>query len=173
MRGDDRIGFPKGMMVTVVAAFVLAALCSGFFLQAVRIQGASMEPTLRHNDWVLSRPRAYADAMPERGDVVLLQRSSLTRGYIVKRVMGIPGDTVEIRRGTVFVNGAEAEDPYGAFSEADNMSAVIVQPDTVFVLGDNRPASNDSRVWEPQLVGREELRGEVICRLFPQWKEIR
>lgn len=156
------------LWVPAVAAFLLAALCSGFWFRAVMVQGISMEPTLHHNDWVISLPGAYWKASPERGDVVLIQRSSLTQGYIVKRVIALPGETVEICQGRVLINGESLEDPYMVSDPQENMPPILVEPGCCFVLGDNRTFSQDSRDWEEPMVHKEELRGKVWYSLFPK-----
>lgn len=154
------------LWIPAVAAFLLAGLCSLFFLQIVRVQGASMEPTLHHNDWVVSWPQAYHTDSPERGDVVLIRRPELTRGYIVKRIIGLPGETVEIRDGNILINGVLLDDPYSDAGNQDSMEPLLVQPECYFVLGDNRAFSQDSRNWSNPLVQKRELRGKVMYSLF-------
>lgn len=165
---DRDLQSAKGLWIPAVAAFLLAGLCSVFFFQIVRVQGASMEPTLYHNDWVVSWPQAYQTDSPERGDVVLIRRPELTRGYIVKRVIGLPGETVEIRDGNVLINGELLDDPYNDSGNQDSMAPLLVQPECYFVLGDNRASSRDSRDWNNPLVEKKELRGKVIHSLFPR-----
>lgn len=166
-RGTDREQSVRGLWLLVIAAFLLAAFCSGFGVRIARVQGASMEPTLYHNDWILSLPQAYRKAPPERGDVVLIRRRALTQGYIVKRIIGLPGENIEIRDGNVLVNNVSIYDPFTAGCE-DTMQPIFVEPGCYFVLGDNRTQSRDSRDWEDPLVHEEELRGKVWFLLFPK-----
>ena len=168
---DRNLQSTKGLWIPAVAAFLLAGCCSMFFFQIVRVQGASMEPTLYHNDWIVSRPQAYRTASPERGDVVLIRRPDLTQGYIVKRVVGMPGEMIEIRDGKILVNGEVLDDPYTDTGNQDIMEPVFVHSDCYFVLGDNRAFSRDSRDWSNPLVQKRELRGKVMYSLFP-WKVI-
>lgn len=168
---DRNLQSTNRLWIPAIAAFLLSGLCSVFFFQIVRVQGASMEPALYHNDWVVSQPQAYQTDSPERGDVILIRRPELTRGYIVKRVIGLPGETVEIREGNILINGELLDDPYNDSGNQDSMEPLLVQPECYFVLGDNRAFSRDSRDWNNPLVQKRELRGKVIYSLFP-WKVI-
>ncbi len=160
------------MYLFAAAAFILAAICSGVGLRLVRVNGPSMEPTLHHNDWVIALPRAYQKDVPERGDVILLRRPSLTQGYIVKRVIGLPGEQVEIRNGMVFVNNTKVDDPFMVEDFRESMEPLLVEPGCYFVLGDNRTVSKDSRHWEDPFVHREELCGKVWYMIFPQIRKL-
>jgi len=169
---DSKEKRPANKMYLIAAAFILAAICSGLCLRFVRVNGPSMEPTLQHNDWVISLPQAYRNEMPERGDVILLWRPSLTQGYIVKRVVGLPGEQVEIRNGMVFVNNERIDDPFMVEDLQDSMEPLLVEPGCYFVLGDNRASSKDSRDWEDPFVHHEELRGKVWYMIYPQLRKI-
>ena len=171
-RGTDRQQSHKGMLALVIAAFLLAAVFSNFFFQLARIQGASMEPLLYHNDWVISSPKAYRNQNPTRGDVILFQRKTLTRGLIVKRVIGLPGETVEILDGQIMIDGQPLDAEYGVAGKNENMPSLLVASDGFFVLGDNREYSADSRSWEDPFVHKEELRGKVLYQIFPVFKKI-
>lgn len=171
-RGTDRQQSHKGMLTLVVAAFLLAAVFSNFFFQLARIQGDSMEPLLHHNDWVISSPKAYRNQNPTRGDVILFRRRTLTRGLIVKRVIGLPGETVEILNGQVMIDGHPLDAECGVAGENENMPPLLVASDSYFVLGDNREYSVDSRIWEDPFVHKEELCGKVLYQIFPVFKKI-
>lgn len=171
-RGTDRQQSPKGLLALVVAAFLLALACSSFFFQFARIYGPSMEPLLYHNNWVISSPKAYRNQDPSRGDVILFQRRSLTQGLIVKRVIGLPGETIEILDGRILVNGEPLQAEYGGVEETEDMPAVVVDSDSFFVLGDNRDHSIDSRSWEEPFVRKKELRGKVFYVFFPVLQKI-
>lgn len=131
-----------------------------------------MEPTLSHNDWVAALPLAYRDDGPKRGDIILLQKDSLTQGYIVKRVIALPGETVEIRGGRVYIDGERIEDPFCVIDPGDNFGPLLVEEDSWFVLGDNRAESNDSRYWEDPLVHAGEIRGKVAWKIFPAFTNL-
>ena len=135
--------------------FLLVNTATGRF----RIEGQSMEPSLHDNEYVLIDKISYLLHPPERGDVIVLLRPG-ERDYI-KRVIGLPGDTVEIRGGKVLVNGVVLEEPYISQPVRSDLPARQVEPDRYFVLGDNRNNSSDSRsfgsVAAKDIVGRAWL----------------
>lgn len=126
-----------------------------------------MVPTFDEGDWLVSFPLAYSFDEPERGDIILFERRSLTSGYIIKRVIALPGETVEIIDGVVFVDGIAIEDEFYIPDEKNDFGPYTVEEDRYFVLGDNRAASNDSRYWVEPTVSKKELRGKYFWQ-FPK-----
>ena len=135
---------------------LLVNLATGRF----RIEGNSMEPNLHDSEYVLIDKVSYRLHPPERGDVIVFERAGEERDYI-KRVIGLPGDTVEVRAGQVWVNGVALDEPYLSQTIRNDMPARVVQPDHYFVMGDNRNNSSDSRsfgpITEQSIVGRAWL----------------
>ncbi len=135
--------------------FLLVNTATGRF----RIEGQSMEPNLHDNEYVLIDKISYLLHPPERGDVVVLLRPG-ERDYI-KRIIGLPGDTVEVRGGQVLVNGIVLEEPYINQAIRVDIPARQVEPARYFVMGDNRNNSSDSRsfgtVAAADIVGRAWL----------------
>lgn len=132
--------------------FLLVNTATGRF----RIEGQSMEPNLHDNEYVLIDKISYLLHPPERGDVVVLLRPG-ERDYI-KRIIGLPGDTVEVRGGQVVVNGVVLEEPYINQAIRVDIPARQVEAERYFVMGDNRNNSSDSRsfgtVAAKDIVGR-------------------
>ena len=135
---------------------LLVNLATGRF----RIEGNSMEPNLHDSEYVLIDKVSYRLHPPERGDVIVFERPGEDRDYI-KRVIGLPDDTVEVRGGQVWVNGVALDEPYLDQTIRNDMPARVVQPDQYFVMGDNRNNSSDSRAFgtitEEVIVGRAWL----------------
>ncbi len=102
---------------------------------------------------------------PRPGDVIVFRYPLDPQRDFVKRVIGVPGDTVEIRRGVVYVNGKALDEPYVTAPSIDTMAQRTVGPDEYFVLGDNRRASNDSRDWGP--VPLKNIIGKVWMTYWP------
>ncbi len=121
-----------------------------------------MSPTLSDGDFIAVSPIPYKNHSPKRGDVIVFKREAITKGHIVKRVMGLPGETVEIREGRVFIDGNAVEDDFYVFDSHDNFGPVVLKQNGYFVLGDNRAESNDSRFWEKAEVEFEEIFGKMI-----------
>jgi signal peptidase I len=115
------------------------------------IPAESMEPTIRHGDQILVDMYYFHDHKPARGDVVVIQRPTI---LVIKRVIGLPGDTIEGREGTVLVNGTAVSEPYAFYSASEplessrNFGPTHLNAGEYFVLGDNRDNSLDSRYPE-------------------------
>lgn len=152
---------------TILWALVLALILRTFVIQAFWIPSGSMIPTLEPGDRVLVLKFWYSlpKLEPKRGQIVVFKYPVDPRRDFVKRVIGVPGDTVEIKNGTVFVNGTELFEPYVKNHDSYNMEQIVVPEDSYFCLGDNRPNSQDGRFWG--FVPRKFLRGPALFRYWP------
>lgn len=157
-------------VVVIVGALVVAFVIKTFFLQAFYIPSDSMEPTLRDGDRVLVNKVSYRVHDVNRGDIVVFKRpaSAATGGIedLIKRVVALPGETVEGRDGRVLVDGAELDEPY--LDEAvltPDFTEVEVPPGHVFVLGDNRTNSQASNVFGP--IDEALIVGRAFVRVWP------
>jgi len=143
-------------VLLTAAIFLIVNAATGRF----RIEGQSMEPNLHDGEYVLIDKISYLLHPPERGDVVVFAPPNNERDYI-KRVIGLPGDTVEIRGGQVLVNGVALDEPYLQNRTNVEMPARSVEEGRYFLMGDNRNNSSDSRSFgaiNPQsIVGRAWL----------------
>ena len=148
---------------------LLAVILIVFIYQPVKVEGTSMMPALTDQERIFINKFTYrfGSGNIERGDLVVfwfpLDRS---KSYI-KRVIGLPGDTVMIDHGTVYVNGARLDEPYvpGEYRDRQSHSAETVPPDNYFVLGDHRSSSNDSRAWGT--VERKYIYGKAVFVYWP------
>ena len=159
----------KDLSIAVIIALV--------FLQLITptiVREHSMENTLFQNDYLIVSRRHYSwlGGSIERGDIIVFDSDLTTdlgfKKMLVKRIIGIPGDTVAIRDGMVYVNGMETDQSFtkdGYIS--GTMSEVTVPEGCVFVLGDNRQNSTDSRRESVGFVPISKIRGKVVLRLFP------
>jgi signal peptidase I len=145
--------------VLAVIAFAVVGLRPG------EVSGYSMEPRIDTGELVLINALAYRLGAPRRGDIVAFRHLRTGPSVYLKRVVGLPGDRVAIERGTVRVNGAKLEEPYVRFADDRTFGAVTVPPNAYYVLGDNRPASEDSRTWG--FVPASELIGHAAFGLWP------
>ena len=128
-------------LLLTVFIFVLVNTLTGRF----RIDGSSMEPNLHDGEYVIVNRIVYRLYVPQRGDIVVFRRDA-SREFI-KRVIAVPGETVEVKGGRVLVNGNPLDEPYIAAPNAYTMEPRTIGPNEYFVLGDNRNNSSDSHNW--------------------------
>jgi signal peptidase I len=152
-----RVALRTAALLVVAMAI---AVCT-FLVVPMRVASTSMEPTLRPGDHVLVDKRAYRHGLPGRGDLVVFDG---TRSLVVKRVVAVAGDSVGIEDGVLVVNGRPVPEPAVDRRSVDGMyyGPVRVPDGTVFLLGDNRRHSVDSRTFGPVPV--EKVTGRVIFR---------
>lgn len=151
-------------------AFLIVVPFRFFIAQPFLVSGASMEPTLDKGDYLVIDQLTYRLEKPARGDVVIFRYPLDTDVYFVKRVIGLPGEKVEIRDGTVMVTtkgeSIALEEPYRSSDAEDkDPTSISLADDEYFVLGDNRGASADSRVWGP--LQDRYIVGRALVRLLP------
>jgi signal peptidase I len=158
--------------VLIGAALLIAIVIKTFLFQAFWIPSESMVPTLREDDRVLVNKLSYRLHDVNRGDIVVFEAPEGANSDIkdlVKRVIGLPGDTISFRNGHVQVNGRRLDEPYlpeGTVTEPKNgVSSIDVPAGSIFVMGDNRGASTDSREFGP--VDEDDIVGRVFVRIWP------
>ncbi len=158
-----RLFFQESLQV-ILPALVLALTVHLFLAQATIVYGQSMEPNLSERQRLIIDKFSYRLQPPQRNDIVVLDIPGMEE-MLVKRVVGLPGETIEIRNGVVYVNGAAAPEPFPHELGYQSMEPLILGPLSYFVMGDNRDNSNDSRSFGP--VKREHILGRVWLRYWP------
>lgn len=152
---------------TVLGAVALALFIMAFVARAFTVDGPSMLPTLTTGERLLVDKLTYRFRDPVRGEIVVFKLPSDPSMYLIKRVVGEPGDVVEIKSGRLFVNGALLDEPY-VRSLTFGRNAVYRVPDGhYFVLGDNRNNSQDSRSAKVGYVPRDAIVGRALARYWP------
>jgi signal peptidase I len=141
-----------------------------FVAQAFRVQGTSMLPLLHDGERIVVNKFIYRFRPIERGDVVVFWYPRDPEVSFIKRVVGLPGDAVEIRRGTLYVNGSRVQERYvaRAFRDDESVPPHEVAKGYYFVLGDHRTSSNDSRSWGD--VPERYIYGKAMFRFWPVTK---
>ena len=132
---------------TLIIAFVLAQLIMVSVAQAFQVEQYSMEPTLLPHDRVLVDKILYRLRAQRRGDVVVLKYPLNTQRNYIKRIVALPGDVLEVKNGKLFVNGSRVIELYVNNGPQGNYGPLTVPKDSVFVMGDNRNNSEDSRAF--------------------------
>ncbi|MEO1067826.1 MAG: signal peptidase I [Cyanobacteria bacterium J06638_6] len=158
-------------MQTIALSLLLAGGIRYFVAEARYIPSGSMEPTLQVQDRLVIEKISYRFNPPQHGDIVVfwppdeLTPQGQRRDAFIKRVIGVPGDVIEIRDGVVFRNGEMLDEPYVAEPASDPYGPTTVPEDAYIVMGDNRNNSFDSRVWGP--VPKDNIIGRAMVRFWP------
>src|SRR3989344_2896960 len=141
-----------------------------FLIQPFYVEGASMEPSFHPREYLIIDEITYRFSNPQRGEVVVFRYPKDPRQFYIKRVVGLPGESIKIIDGVVYVNGTALDEDYLAdvYLSDDSKEEMTLGPDEYFVMGDNRANSLDSRVFgpvqSPYLIGRVWLRGWPVSR---------
>jgi signal peptidase I len=148
---------------------LIAVLVILFLYQPVKVEGTSMMPALVDQERIFINKYLYRFHLAEvgRGDTVVFWfPGDISKSYI-KRIIGVPGDRVEVREGDVWVNGNRIEEPYvpEEYRDKTSTAAQVIPPDRFFVMGDHRSSSNDSRTWG--MVPRNLIYGKAIFVYWP------
>jgi signal peptidase I len=153
----------------LLLSVVIAAVIILFLYQPVKVEGTSMMPGLEDQERIFINKFVYRLGLGEieRGDTVVFWFPHDPAKSYIKRVIGMPGDVVELREGQVYLNGREVEEPYVPREFRDRMNAppLEVPPENYFVMGDHRTSSNDSRAWGP--VHRRYIYGKAVFVYWP------
>ncbi len=150
---------------TLAIALVLAFLIRAFVFESFRVDGRSMQPTLFTNERVLVNKLAFDLGKPKTGEIIVFQSPLIPSEDWIKRVIGVPGDTVSIRHNTVYINGKVYPEPFLKYRQSSNYGPVKVPPGHLFVLGDNRPISEDSRYFG--MLAESRVRGQAFVIWWP------
>lgn len=157
--------FTLAFLVVVVVIPIRVFIASPFI-----VDGDSMHPTFKNLDYLIIDEFIYNFKTPSRGDVIVFRYPGNQSIFYIKRIIGLPNETVSISRGSVTVTTADGEkltltEPYIVNEDATYTKNILLNPEEYFVMGDNRPNSSDSRVWGP--LPRKDIVGRVDLRLLP------
>ena len=146
-------------VIPYIVIVVVVVLIRTFIITPVRVDGDSMKNTLKNGDILL----LYKLSSIDRFDIIVLDEEK-DNEKIIKRVIGLPGETVAIKKGKIYINDKVIDDEY-AYGETTDYNKVTLKDDEYFILGDNRLISKDSRYFGP--IKDNEIKGEIVFRLFP------
>ena len=153
-------------IVEIAALTLLIFLIVRFVVQSYNVDGASMEPGLHTGEFVMVNKTAYLFGSPARGDIIVFHYPLNTSLNYIKRVIGLPGDTIDIDYKRVLVNGKELnEQSYISVPFNHQGAHWVVPPGKYFVMGDNRPKSDDSRSWG--FVPKDYIIGKAVIVFWP------
>ncbi len=163
------LGFLKDTVVTLVIAVAIAFLLKYFIIDSCKVLSSSMYPTLQVDDRILVFKQAYLFGEPQRGDIIVFAPpAELDQGIdYIKRLIGLPGDAIEVKDNTLFINGEAQTEPYIAELPIYEFGPVTVPEGEYLVLGDNRNLSMDSHEWNYPFITFEDIDAKAILIYFP------
>ncbi len=152
---------------SIILAVLIALVIRLFLFETFLVDGTSMFPTLQHNERLIINKAVYHLRDPQQGEIIVFNYQPRPRRDFIKRVVATEGDTVEIRNGSLIVNEEIVEEPYIMNMSAHDFGPVQIPPEHLFVLGDNRSNSMDSRDSEVGAVSLEQVRGRAFVVFWP------
>lgn len=156
-----------------VGAIVVALVVNKTVLANTEVPTGSMENTIHGGDRLFGFRLAYTFSDPERGDVIIFKYPDNEEENYIKRIIGLPGDKVEIIDGVVYINGEELEEDYLKEKPLElDFGPYEVPEDSYFVLGDNRNGSHDARRWKNTYVHRDKIIAKAIFKYSPDFEII-
>lgn len=152
-------------VIEIIALTLIIFLVIRFAAQSFRVDGDSMNPGLHTDEFVLVDKVAYLFQAPQRGDVIVFHYPLDTHRDFIKRVIGLPGDTISVTSASVIVDGRVLQEPYISDRYNFEPDTWKLGPNQFFVMGDNRPNSLDSRTWGP--LDRSYIIGKAVVVYWP------
>lgn len=156
----------------ILAAVAISFILNNFVIVNAQVPTGSMENTVMTKDRVFAFRLSYLFENPQRGDIVVFPLPDDESQNYLKRIIGLPGDTVEIKDGKVYINNSEEplQEDYLKEKPTGNYGPYEVPENSYFMLGDNRNISLDSRYWEHTFVKQNKIMGKVVLRYYPSIK---
>jgi signal peptidase I len=160
----------KEIVIFVILAVIIVLPIRLFVAQPFVVDGESMHPTFENAQYLIVDELSYHFESPKRGDVIVFRYPGDPSVFYIKRIIGLPGETVHIDHGVVTVTKADGssltlDEPYVVAEDATYTEDSALGPGQYFVMGDNRPNSSDSRVWG--VLPQNDIMGRVFLRLLP------
>lgn len=160
------LSFLKELPILIITAVIVAWIVKSFIVQPFIIPSSSMEPTLYPSDRVLVNKFIYRLRSPQPGDIVVIMPPINTDKDLIKRIVAVGGQTLEIKNGQVILDGKPLEESYQiAGDDTRDLGPIVIPKNSVFLMGDNRPNSYDSRFFGP--VKKTELIGKAFSIYWP------
>lgn len=170
----DRLGPVKKYGIYLAAIFIGIGITLGIkavIVTNVQVPTSSMEKTIAEGSRLIVNRTAYWTSRPERGDIVVFPCPDTGERYI-KRIIGLSGETIEGKGGSVYIDGQQLEEPYLTSEEQDDFGPFKIPEGQYFMMGDNRNHSWDSRYWSTPFVKGSDIVGKAVAIYFPEWKII-
>ena len=157
----------KSYAKIIILAIVIAFICNNYVIVNAQIKSGSMSDGIKTSDRLFGFRLAYMSSLPERGDVVIFKFPDNEAENFIKRVIGLPGDVVQIKSGVLYINGEIYSEDYLKEPMIGSFGPYCVPNDHYFMLGDNRNDSKDSRFWENTYVSKDKIIGKALLKYYP------
>lgn len=157
-------------IMTVVLAVAAAKVINTYVILKAEVPTGSMERTIEVDDCILGFQLSYLFSDPKRGDIIIFPYPDNPDVTYVKRIIGLPGETVEIKDGAVYINGKALKEDYLKEEMRGEYGPYVVPAESYFMLGDNRNSSADSRKWKNTFLKKEDIMAKVLFRYSPEFK---
>lgn len=157
-------------VVLIGIAFLIGQFINQVLITNAYVPTGSMESTIPAKSRVIGNRLAYINNDPERGDIIIFPYPDNEEDIFIKRIVGLPGETIEVIDGTVYINGTVLEEDYLKEEMIGSFGPYTVPEDCYFVMGDNRNDSLDARYWTNKFVERDKIQSKAVCVLFPKFK---
>lgn len=158
-------------IIPFVAALLIAVFLKNYIIINANVPSGSMENTIMTGDRLIGNRLAYLKSNPERGDIIIFHYPDNEQEIYVKRVIGLPGETVEVRDGKIYIDGSETplDEPYlkEEWTVATGPYEFEVPEDSYLVMGDNRNDSWDARYWANKYVAKDKILGKAVFAYWP------
>lgn len=164
MSSERRKGYWE-VIETIVLAVVLAFLIRTFVFESYEVEGISMQPTLHTGERVLVNKLIYDFESPKTGQIIVFRSPVIKTQDWIKRVIGVPGDTISVQNNVVYINGKRYHEPFLKYRTSMNVPPTKVPPGYLWVEGDNRPKSYDSRYFG--LLPMKNVKGQAFVAWWP------
>ena len=151
----------------IVLAVIIAFICNNYIIVNAQIPSDSMCNGIKTGDRLFGFRLSYMASLPERGDVVIFKFPDNEKKDFIKRVIGLPGDVVQIISGVLYINGEVYNEDYLKEPMVGSYGPYAVPEGHYFMLGDNRNASGDSRFWNNTYVSKDEILAKAIMKYYP------
>lgn len=157
----------KEWVSAIAFAVVVGIILTQFVIISAVVPTGSMEDTIQPGDRIIGWRLNYIFSDPQRGDIVVFKYPDNEKELYVKRVIGLPGETVRVTDGVVYINGEPLEEDYIKEQPLEDTQEWTVPEDSYFMMGDNRNHSHDSRFWKNTYVKEDKILGRVLFRYWP------
>ena len=151
-------------VMVIVVAVGLATFINKVVIMKVEVPTGSMEKTIMIGDKIFTYRQAYLFSDPKRGDIIVFPFPDDEKVDFIKRIIGLPGETIEGKNGYVYINGKKLVEKYVTSLLDDDFGPYVIPKDSYFMMGDNRSISDDARYWNNKFVKRSKILGKAIFK---------